>query len=125
MIRRVTIASEEKAMSVFRSMILVNIMTQCAIMEYHNEVIDKDFKSGTVHMKLKTAYDNLIYARNHVKNNFLKIDPDLEEEVEMETVILHEIMQKLIKLDTVNLQQLLDNLTEAITDAKTFKEANS
>lgn len=122
MIRNVTI-SESKALDVFRSMILIHIMTQCAYMEYHNHILDVNLKSPVVHNKLKQIKENLMFVRDHVKSNFLKVEPGLEEEVEMETIIIQEIMQKIIKLDHVNLQQLLDNLTAAITDANTIKEA--
>lgn len=122
MIRNVTI-TEQKALPLFRSMILINIMTNCALMEYQNHAIDSDFRSPNIHNKLKTAYNFLEDARNHVKANFLKVDPTVEEEVEWETVIIHEIMQLLIKLDHVNLEALLLNLRAAIVDAKTIKEA--
>mgnify|MGYP001612909738 CR=1 FL=1 len=124
MIRSVAI-SESKALQLSHSMILISIMTNCAYMEYHNHVLDANFKSPVVHQKLKVIVDNLKFVKDHVRREFMKEGTGLEDTIFDDNILIWEIVQKLINIDHLNLQQLLDNLTEALAQAtQTVKEEN-
>ena len=108
MIRKIT-TPQHKVPAILRSLTLVKIATDCALVEYA-QYLDHNLRSPVIHSKLNQASANLEYAGRTIQSNFLTVpDADVTEGV---TFKIHEALQLVMKLDESMLDELLINLKQ-------------
>jgi len=113
MIRKITI-SQSKIPGILKSLSLVKIASDVARIEYQ-QYLDINFKSPVIHNKLNQVSANLEYTSKQIHKDFLHV-PD-KDVAESNTFKLHEVMQRIIKLDDAGLDQLLSALDTCTIEA--------
>lgn len=97
----------EKTQSIFRSLCLMKICLDMAIVE-NSYYLDVNFKNPVIHNKLNTATQNIEYVSNELGKKFI-VPTEASEDI---TFVLHEFMQVAQSLNKIELEELIKGIKE-------------
>lgn len=97
----------EKTESIFKSLCLMKICLDMAIVE-NSYYLDINFRSPIIHNKLNTATNNIEYVSNELGKKFI-VPTEASEDI---TFVLHEFMQVAQSLNKLELEELIKGIKE-------------